>query len=130
MQLKFYGGAQEVGRSSILLRDEGTLLLDFGIKLSQKIEYPVTIPNADAFILSHAHLDHSGYAPSLYNEIMMPAFGTEPTLRLSELLLNDSLQVAKKEHMKQPFTKRQIASFMHRYTEISYGSRFELGPFG
>ncbi len=129
MFLKFFGGAQEVGRSSILLKDESSLLLDYGIKLSTKIEYPVAVPNADAFVLSHAHLDHSGFAPVLYNEMLIPAFGTEPTLKLSELLLEDSLKIAKKEHMTQHFHKRQIESFKHRYTSMEYGNAFEFGEY-
>jgi putative mRNA 3-end processing factor len=129
MFLKFFGGAQEVGRSSILLKGESALLLDYGIKLNNRIEYPTAVPNADAFILSHAHLDHSGFAPALYNEMLIPAFGTEPTLKLSELLLDDSLKIAKKEHMTQRFHKRQIESFKHRYTSIEYGAAFEFGEF-
>jgi Cft2 family RNA processing exonuclease len=129
MILKFFGGAQEVGRSSILLKGDTTLLLDFGVKLNHHIEYPVSIPNADAFILSHAHLDHCGYAPALYNEMLLPAFGTAPTLKLSELLLDDSLAIAKKEHLKPKFSKRQIESYMHRYTPMEYNSPFELGEF-
>ena len=129
MFLKFFGGAQEVGRSSILLKGESALLLDYGIKLSSKIEYPVAVPNADAFILSHAHLDHSGFAPALYNEMLIPAFGTEPTLKLSELLLEDSLKIAKKEHMTQRFHKRQIESFKRRYTQMEYSNAFEFGEF-
>ena len=129
MQLKFLGGAQEVGRSAILLKDEHTLMLDYGIKLNHKIEYPIAMPNIDAFILSHAHLDHSGFAPALYNEMLVPAFGTEPTLKLSELLLNDSLGIAKKEHMNPKFHKRQISSFMQRYTSIDYHSGASIGSF-
>lgn len=129
MQLRFLGGAQEVGRSAILLRDESNLLLDYGIKLNHHIEYPVAMPNVDAFLLSHAHLDHSGDAPALYNEMIVPSFGTEPTLKLSELLLKDSLNIAKKEHMKQRFHSRQIASFMHRYTSMDYHSRFNIKNF-
>ncbi len=129
MQFKFLGGAQEVGRSAILLRDEHTLMLDYGIKLNHKIEYPIAMPNIDAFILSHAHLDHSGHAPALYNEMLVPAFGTEPTLRFSELLLKDSLNIAKKEHMNPKFHKRQISSFMHRYTSMEYHSRATIGNF-
>ncbi|MGD0510317.1 MAG: MBL fold metallo-hydrolase [Candidatus Micrarchaeaceae archaeon] len=130
MQLKFFGGAQEVGRSSILLKDEGSLMLDYGIKLNHKVEYPVTVPNADAFVLSHAHLDHSGAAPVLYNDMLIPSFGTEPTLALSELLLKDSMNIAKKEHMVQKFHKRQLESFMHRYTSMDYHSRTTIGSFG
>ncbi|MDE1870722.1 MAG: MBL fold metallo-hydrolase [Candidatus Micrarchaeota archaeon] len=130
MQLRFLGGAGEVGRSSILLTDGTRLMLDYGIKLNHKIDYPIAMPEIDALVLSHAHLDHSGYAPALYNEMMVPAFGTEPTLELSELLLNDSLNIAKKQHMKQRFHKRQISSFMHRYMSLGYHSRASIGGLG
>jgi putative mRNA 3-end processing factor len=93
------------------------------------MEFPVAMPNIDALILSHAHLDHSGYAPALYNEMLVPTFGTEPTLKLSELLLKDSLNIAKKEHMKQRFHKRQISSFVQRYTSIDYHSGCHIGNF-
>lgn len=129
MLLKFLGGAQEVGRSAIIVKDEGALMLDYGIKLNHKIEYPIAMPNVDALVLSHAHLDHSGFAPALYNEMIVPSFGTEPTLALSELLLKDSLNVAKKEHMAQRFHKRQIASFMHRYTSFNYHVPFSMGSY-
>jgi putative mRNA 3-end processing factor len=129
MQLKFLGGAQEVGRSAILVRDGNTLMLDYGIKLNHKIEYPIAMPNIDALVLSHAHLDHSGFVPALYNEMLIPSFGTEPTLRLSELLLNDSLNIAKKEHISQRFHKRQISSFMQRYTSLDYHQRATVGSF-
>ncbi len=129
MRLKFFGGAQEVGRSAILLKDESSIMLDYGIKINHKIEYPVGMPNVDALVLSHAHLDHSGFTPALYNEMLIPAFGTEPTLALSELLLRDSLNIAKKEHMQQRFHKRQISSFVHRYTSLDYHSRAAIKEF-
>jgi len=129
MLFRFLGGAQEVGRSAILLKDEKSFLLDFGVKLNHNIEYPIEVPDVDAFILSHAHLDHSGFAPVLYNEGVVPAFGTEPTLKLSEVLLNDSLNIAKKEHMPKKFHKRQIATFMHRYTSIDFHQTFNIGNF-
>ena len=121
MQLKFFGGAQEVGRSSVLFRDSCSILLDCGIKLLEKVEFPIEIPEVDALILSHAHLDHCGAAPVLYKEMFIPTFGTQPTAELSELLLEDSLQVAKKEHMQPRFHKRQIKSLMNRYVPLDYG---------
>ena len=92
MLFRFFGGAQEVGRSSILMKDDATtMLLDFGIKLgAEKPEYPVDIPEVDALVLSHAHIDHSGAVPTLYNEQFIPTFGTAPTLEMSQLLLEDS----------------------------------------
>ncbi len=124
---KFFGGAREVGRSSILLKDRKAIMLDYGVKISGKPEYPVSVPNVDALVLSHAHLDHSGAVPILYNESYIPAFGTEPTAQLSELLLKDALKVARKEHMIQKYHKRSISTFLNRYTSMDYHSTATIG---
>lgn len=128
MILKFLGGASEVGRSAFLLKGRQSVLLDYGIKLNHGVEYPEAA-NPDLLLLSHAHIDHSGYVPTLYNEGNVPAVCTEATAALSELLLNDSIKVARKEHMPQRFHKRQIASFLHRYTGVEYGSETQFGDF-
>ena len=130
MLLKFLGGAREVGKSAVLMQDGKNLLFDYGIKIDHKVEYPVTAQHVDAVILSHAHLDHSGSVPIIYNSELVPTFGTMPTLKLSELLLNDSLELAKKEHMQPRFHKRQISSLMNRYISMDYHSRKEFGNFG
>ena len=129
MQLKFYGGAQEVGRSAILMKDDRSLLFDFGVKLDHRMEFPVGSPKADALIVSHAHLDHSGFSPGLYNENLTPSFGTQPTLRLSNLLLDDSLGIAKKEHTKPQFSNRQLKEFINRYISMDYHHVTHFGNF-
>ena len=106
------------------------MMLDYGIKVGDKPEYPLATPRVHAVILSHAHLDHSGSVPVIYNNELVPTFGTAPTLKLSELLLNDSLEIARKEHMQPRFHKRQISSFMNRYIGLNYHSRSQLGDFG
>jgi putative mRNA 3-end processing factor len=122
MLFKFFGGAQEVGRSSILMKDSSSLLLDFGVKLLEKPEYPIEIPEADAVVLSHAHMDHCGAVPTVYNDMFIPTFGTVPTLELSELLLEDSLQIARKEHLQPHFHKRQLKTMSNRYVPLEYGA--------
>ena len=129
MLLKFFGGAQEVGRSSIMIKDGKTLMLDYGIKLNSKTEYPIGLPHIDAVVLSHAHLDHSGFLPAIYNEMLVPTFGTPPTLKLSTLLLEDSLNITKKEHQQPRFHKRQIKSFVNRYVNLDYHSNISVGDF-
>lgn len=127
MILKFLGGAQEVGRSGVLLSDSKNFLFDYGVKLDHKTEYPMDAGRIDAFLLSHAHLDHSGMAPALYNEAVLPSFGTAPTAELAELLLNDSLKIARKEHKQEKFHRRQMKSFIKHYVSVEYSGRVSLG---
>lgn len=129
MQLRFLGGAQEVGRSAIMLKDDRSIMLDFGIKVDHKIEYPISIPKIDALVISHAHLDHSGFSAAIYNEMNIPTFGTLPTMDLSELLLEDALNIAKKQHTKVYFHKRQIRSMLGKYMSLDYHMQARLGGF-
>ncbi|MGI0134875.1 MAG: MBL fold metallo-hydrolase, partial [Candidatus Micrarchaeaceae archaeon] len=63
MKISFFGAAQEVGRSCIMVKTDKTkILLDAGVKLGHKDEYP-QIPDQmlkgiDGIFVSHAHLDH------------------------------------------------------------------------
>ena len=47
-------------------------------------------------MISHAHLDHSGFVPSLYlsGSTDIPALGTLPTFELSELLIEDMIKLS------------------------------------
>ncbi len=125
MEISFLGGAGEVGRSAILLKGEKNILLDNGIKLDHKTEYPLETGRVDAFVLSHAHLDHSGSAPSLYRSSFPVAFGTAPTLELSELLIEDSMKIARRNHSVQRFTKTQLNSFKSKYLSYDYGAQID-----
>jgi len=127
MILRFLGGAREVGRSAILFEESKRILLDYGIKLNRHTEYPIEMPRVDALFLSHAHLDHSGSAPALYNAAPIPTFGTLPTLKLSELLLKDTMKIAKREHSKINFSKKQLREFMSRYINLEYHKSIEFG---
>ncbi len=129
MILKFLGGAQEVGRSAILLKDDRSLLLDYGIKIDHKMEYPISTPDVDGLIVSHAHLDHSGASPWLYENAPVPTFGTVATMELSTLLLEDSLNIAKKQHHPRKFHKKQIREFGNRFVSLDYGKAAMLGNF-
>ncbi len=130
MKLHFYGGASEVGRSAIMIRDERSFLFDYGIKIEDdQMDYPTQVPTVDAVLLSHAHLDHSGSVPVIYTEQSAPTFGTEGTLMLSELLLEDALSIAKKEHRHPRFHKKQLSTLMNRYVRMGYDKPYEFGNY-
>ena len=129
MKLRFLGGASEVGRSAILIDDKRRIMLDYGIKIDDVTDYPVSIPDIDAAIVSHAHLDHSGSLPLLYKEMSMPTFGTAPTLKLSNLLLEDSLKLFKKNHVPPKFHKRQLNDLLKHYISVEYRRKINFGNY-
>jgi putative mRNA 3-end processing factor len=130
MEIDFLGGAGEVGRSAILIKDEKNILLDYGIKIDGKTEYPLPAPRVDAYIPSHAHLDHSGFAPALYKSGLPAAFGTEPTKQLAELLIEDSIKLNKRKHEKPKFTRTGLNAFLNRYVSYPYKADISFGNYG
>ena len=68
MNITFHGAAQEIGRSCIEIESKQTkILLDAGLKITPEgSEYPIgpdDVSEADAIIVTHAHLDHTGALP-------------------------------------------------------------------
>ena len=95
MRLTFYGGAGEVGRSCVLLEDNNkNLMMDAGIKLGEKTEYPLIgdmeLRRIHDIAITHAHLDHCGYLPHVYSKDAKPRIWlTKPTRDLMGILLSD-----------------------------------------
>jgi len=99
LQLTFLGAAGTVTGSRYLL-DIGTkrLLIDCGLfqglkelRLRNWAPPPVDPASIDAIILTHAHLDHSGYIPRLVKEgFRGPVYCSASTLELCRILLPDS----------------------------------------
>ena len=74
MNVEVLGAANEVGRSGFLVKSNGAnLLLDYGVMFARKRNDPPSYPlhvkpkDVDATIITHAHLDHSGCVPALFN---------------------------------------------------------------
>jgi metallo-beta-lactamase family protein len=73
MRLTFLGGTGTVTGSKYLLEQEGRrLLVDAGLfqglkqlRLRNWDEFAVAATSIDAIVLTHAHLDHSGFIPRL-----------------------------------------------------------------
>lgn len=99
MQLSFFGATQTVTGSRYLLTcGERRVLVDCGLfqgykNLRLKNWAPLQFdPGAlDAVLLTHAHLDHSGYLPLLVrNGFKGPIYATSATVELCGILLPDS----------------------------------------
>ncbi|MEW6329066.1 MAG: MBL fold metallo-hydrolase, partial [Candidatus Micrarchaeota archaeon] len=125
--LTFLGGAGEVGRSGILFEDDKKILLDYGIKIHEKTDYPLPFQGfLNALIISHAHLDHSGFSPAAYESQSPLCFGTYPTQALSSLLIKDSMKVQKLRRERQQFSSSDFKRMLHAYVPLPYDTRHNL----
>jgi metallo-beta-lactamase family protein len=104
--IKFLGGAGTVTGSRYLL-DIGNfrLLFDCGLfqglkelRLRNWDEFPVDASSIDAVVISHAHIDHTGYLPKLVREgFKGPVYCTAPTADLMDIMLLDSAKLQEEE---------------------------------
>ncbi len=97
--LRFLGGTGSVTGSRFLLElPRARVLVDCGLfqglkelRLRNWHEFPVPPASIDAVVLTHAHVDHSGYLPGLArNGFTGPVYATEDTVALSRIMLPDS----------------------------------------
>ena len=127
MQIKVLGAAQEVGRSAFLVNcEDANFLLDYGILLGKEPLFPMHVKprDIDAVVITHAHLDHSGFVPSLFVNGKIDVYATPPTLDLSRLLIEDMLRL---EKSFLPFEMREVANMMMNSKEIWYGEKVKFG---
>ena len=99
LKLTSLGGAGTVTGSKHLLTREGKrILIDCGLfqglKNLRELNWtplPVEPSSIDAVVLTHAHLDHSGYLPKLVRDGFRGSiFVTDATRDVAELILKDS----------------------------------------
>jgi metallo-beta-lactamase family protein len=104
--LTFLGGAGTVTGSKFLLdTDRSSILIDCGLfqglsslRRRNWNPPPAALGKVDAVVLTHAHLDHSGYLPVLARDHWRgPVYATEGTARLAEIVLADSAHLLEEE---------------------------------
>jgi len=105
LKITGFGATSEVGRSSFLITDgETRVLLDAGVKIQPRsrgersrgpnINLDKIAPELDAVLLSHSHLDHSGYIPALFRAgFDGPVYMTSPTFDIVKILWKDHLKI-------------------------------------
>jgi putative mRNA 3-end processing factor len=130
LDVKILGAANEVGRSGFLVNCNGTnLLLDYGVLFGRRGTppgYPLHVKpkDLDAIIITHAHLDHSGYVPSLFVSGNTDVYATPPTFDLSKLLIEDMLKIEKNSH---PFDLPELNNMMKNAKEIGFKQKITKG---
>jgi hypothetical protein len=131
------GGFREVGRTAILVSThESSVLVDCGVNIgSTEHAFPklsvneFNIDELDAVIITHAHLDHSGYVPFLYKYgYRGPVYCTKATKNLMTLLQLDYLEVAEKEGKLQPYSPKDVRETVLHTIPLDYGEVTDISP--
>ena len=120
MNITFLGGTETVTGSKFLVETETSrVLVDCGLFQGYKWlrernwqAPPLDITSLDAVILTHAHLDHSGYIPVLYKHgFRGPVYTHHATKALCHILLADSGHI--QEEDAKYYSKHKLGKHAH-----------------
>lgn len=127
MEFEFLGGADMVGRMGMTMKgDNQTMLVEYGLSPTKPPEYPLPAPKVDHAFLTHAHLDHCGMMPQVCGRNRCELFTTPLSAEVSELMMYDTLKIAKAEDYPQPYTVGDIERTMKAVVPMTYKDTIEL----
>lgn len=147
LTLGFHGGAETVTGSKYLLEAEGRrVLIDCGLfqglkelRLLNWRRLPFDPAKVGAVVLTHAHIDHSGYLPRLVKAgFRGPIYSTPATRELADILLLDAARLQEedaayanrkrfsKHHPALPlFTEADALAALRQFHPVEHGRWFE-----
>lgn len=146
--LTFLGATGTVtGSKHLLDTGDAQVLVDCGLFQGLKAlrqrnwqRLPLPVKNIDAVVLTHAHIDHSGYLPRLVHDgFHGPVLCTQSTAALCRLLLPDAAHLQgqdaeyanrrgfSKHHPALPlFTMEDAERALSLLSPVDFGERFKL----
>ncbi len=143
IQIHFLGAAGTVTGSKYLVEVSGKkIMVDCGLfqglKKLRNLNWdylPVDVALIDAVLLTHAHLDHTGYLPRLVKAgFKGKIYGTAPTLHIAEIILRDSAKIQEEEAAQaneKGYSKHKPAKPLYDLKDVDKTLlRFEEMPAG
>ena len=151
MNITFLGATKTVTGSNFLLEAAGKkILIDCGLYQGKALEerenyeeFNYDVHDIDFMLLTHAHIDHSGRIPKLYNEgYRNPIIATKATCDLCSIMLPDSGHIQEMENEwrnrkrirsgKKPlpplYTAEDAIKCLEVFKPIKYDEIIELTP--
>ena len=139
VRLTSLGGFREVGRSCLFLQTPNSkVILDCGVNVAgvdEKTAFPyLNVPEfnlstLDAVIVTHAHLDHTGFVPYLYHYgYEGPTYCTTPTRDMMTLLQQDHIDISHREDNPLPFNIKDVKEAIKRTITLDYGEVTDISP--
>jgi metallo-beta-lactamase family protein len=130
VQIHFLGASGTVTGSKYLLEfPDKTIMVDCGlfqgVKMLRELNWqqlPVQVEDIDAVLLTHGHLDHTGFLPRLVQMgFSGEIWGTDPTLDITEIILRDSAKIQEEDAEranKKGFTKHKPAKPLYTLLDV------------
>lgn len=133
------GGFKEVGRSAMFLQTSNDkILIDCGVNpdtFEPSVTYPylstlnIPLDEIDAVVLTHAHLDHSGFVPYLFaTGYEGPVYMTPPTRDLMALLCFDYIKVMKRTGATPAYSEKDVRKAIAHTVTRDYGEVTDITP--
>jgi metallo-beta-lactamase family protein len=147
MKLTIWGAAQQVTGSMHLLQvGNYNILIDCGLDYEKgtyqeaNLIFPFKPEDIDLVILTHAHIDHSGNLPTLVRAgYQGQILCTGPTADLTEILLQDSVNIFLSKQKRRPKARKRFSSgpqplylqkhvmeTMDRFVSIGFHKSFKI----
>ncbi len=137
-RISFLGAARQVGRSCFLLQTpESKILLDCGINVAAqgKYQFPYLnvpefhIDDLDAVVISHSHLDHSGFLPYLFKMgYDGPVYCTEATRDTMALLMLDYVSLGYGTEKNAIYSSTDIKETIKHCITMEYEEVTDITP--
>lgn len=130
VNIHFLGAAGTVTGSKYLLEfPDHTVMIDCGLfqglKKLRELNWeqlPIQAEQIDTVLLTHGHLDHTGFLPRLTNMgFTGEIWGTAPTVDITEIILRDSAKIQEEDAEranKHGFTKHHPAKPLYTLLDV------------
>ncbi|MAF34384.1 beta-CASP ribonuclease aCPSF1 [Candidatus Woesearchaeota archaeon] len=139
VRVTMLGAGRSVGRSCMLFQTpESNVIMDCGIDVAateSSEAYPMLdapdfdIGKLDAVIVTHAHVDHSGFVPWLFKMgYRGPVYCTPPTRDVMILLQLDMIKIWKGENKDELYTVEDVKEMVKHSITLNYEEVSDITP--